>query len=166
VKELAGLKTYEKVRIHLLKMPPTLYNITVTTVPDGDPDKQQTPGSAKWPGRTDAAVDYEIKIDWTGHDKAPSNQEEAGSHVNDRVVLRVYMAIGMASPSQTQTLNPIGNATLYTTCGPVRVDLLTWAHTWSGSASSTETSTTSETLRTDRQRHIPHSQRQRPPRWS
>jgi hypothetical protein len=124
-----GLKTYEKVEYIFSKMPPTLYNITVTTVPDGDPDKQQTPGSAKWPGRIDAAVDYEIKIDWTSHDKAPTIRKKPADQVNDRVVLRVYMTWG-GQPVTDPDLNPIGNATLYTTCGPVKIDLLTWAHTF------------------------------------
>jgi hypothetical protein len=124
-----GLKTYEKVEYIFSKMPPTLYNITVTTVPDGDPDKQQTPGSAKWPGRTDAAVDYEIKIDWTSHDKAPTIRKRPAAQVNDRVVLRVYMTWN-GQPVTDPDLNPIGNATLYTRCGPVKIDLLTWAHTF------------------------------------
>jgi hypothetical protein len=124
-----GLKTYEKVEYIFSKMPPTLYNITVTTVPDGDPDKQQTPGSAKWPGRTDAAVDYEIKIDWTSHDKAPTIRKKPADQVNDRVVLRIYMTWN-GQPVTDPDLNPIGNATLYTRCGPVKIDLLTWAHTF------------------------------------
>jgi hypothetical protein len=124
-----GLKTYEKVEYIFSKMPPTLYNITVTTVPDGDPDKRQTPGSAKWPGRTDAAVDYEIKIDWTSHDKAPTVRKKPADQVNDRVVLRVYMTWN-GQPVTDPDLNPIGNATLYTRCGPVKIDLLTWAHTF------------------------------------
>jgi hypothetical protein len=33
-------------------------------------------------------------------------------------------------PVTDPDLNPIGNATLYTTCGPVNIDLLTWAHTF------------------------------------
>jgi len=130
VEERPGsLKTYEKVEYIFSKMPPTLYNITVTTVPDGDPDKRQTPGSAKWPGRTDAVVDYEIKIDWTSHDKAPTIRKTPAGQVNDRVVLRVYMTWN-GQPVTDPDLNPIGNATLYTTCGPVKIDLLTWAHTF------------------------------------
>jgi hypothetical protein len=125
-----GLKTYEKVEYIFSKMPPTLYNITVTTVPDGDPDKRQTPGSAKWPGRTDAAVDYEIKIDWTSHDKAPTIRKSPAAQVNDRVVLRVYMTWNGQPVTDRPDLNPIGNATLYTTCGPRNIHLLTWAHTF------------------------------------
>jgi hypothetical protein len=34
------------------------------------------------------------------------------------------------TPVTDPDLNPIGNATLYTTCGPVNIDLLTWAHTF------------------------------------
>jgi hypothetical protein len=127
----AGLKTYGDVRYKFYKMPSTLYNITVTTVTDPryDTETEQTPGSSKWPGRTDAPVDYEIKIDWRGLDSPPSVRRTPHATVNDRVVLRVFMAIGgqlVTDPA----LNPIGNATLYRTCGPVRVDLLTWAHTW------------------------------------
>jgi hypothetical protein len=33
-------------------------------------------------------------------------------------------------PVTDPDLNPIGTATLYTTCGPVKIDLLTWAHTF------------------------------------
>jgi hypothetical protein len=125
----AGLKTYGDVRYIFYKMPSTLYNITVTTVPRGDTEREATPGRDKWPGRTDAPVDYEIKIDWRGLDSPPSVRLTPHDSVNDRVVLRVFMAIGgrlVTDPA----LNPIGNATLYRTCGPVRVDLLTWAHTW------------------------------------
>jgi hypothetical protein len=125
----AGLKTYGDVRYIFYKMPSTLYNITVTTVPRGDTEREATPGRDKWPGRTDAPVDYEIKIDWRGLDSPPSVRLTPHESVNDRVVLRVFMAIGgrlVTDPA----LNPIGNATLYRTCGPVRVDLLTWAHTW------------------------------------
>jgi hypothetical protein len=134
----AGLKTYGDVRYVFTKMPAALYNITVTTVTGSprlsyDPETQQTPGSSKWPGRTDAAVDHEIKIDWglglTAHDKAPTIRKRPEADVNDRVVLRVFMTMG-GQPVTDPALNPIGNATQYTTCGPVNIDLLTWAHTW------------------------------------
>jgi hypothetical protein len=134
----AGLKTYGDVRYVFTKMPAALYNITVTTVTGSprlsyDPETQQTPGSSKWPGRTDAAVDHEIKIDWglglTAHDKAPTIRKRPAADVNDRVVLRVFMTMG-GQPVTDPALNPIGNATQYTTCGPVNIDLLTWAHTW------------------------------------
>jgi hypothetical protein len=129
----AGLKTYGDVRYIFYKMPSTLYNITVTTVTQGDAEKEQTPGNSKWPGRTDAEVDYEIKIDWgTGtaaHTKAPKVRKGPAADVNDRVVLRVYMTWG-GQPVTDPDLNPIGNATLYTTCGPRNIDLLTWAHTF------------------------------------
>jgi hypothetical protein len=134
----AGLKTYGDVRYVFTKMPAALYNITVTTVTGSprlsyDPETQQTPGSSKWPGRTDAAVDHEIKIDWglglTAHDKAPTIRKSPAAVVNDRVVLRVFMTMG-GQPVTDPALNPIGNATSYTTCGPVNIDLLTWAHTW------------------------------------
>jgi hypothetical protein len=126
-----GLKTYDKVEYIFSKMPPKLYNITVTTVPGGDPDKRQTPGSAKWPGRTDAAVDYEIKIDWTSHDKAPTVRKKPAGQVNDRVVLRVYMTWN-GQPVTDPDLNPFypDNPTNYTLCGSIKIDLLTWAHTF------------------------------------
>jgi len=129
----AGLKTYGDVRYIFYKMPSTYYNITVTTVTDPryDQETQQTPGNSKWPGRT-VPVDYEIKIDWaTGlaaHSTAPKVRKTPAT-VNDRVVLRVYMTWG-GQPVTDPDLNPIGSATLYTTCGPVNIDLLTWAHTF------------------------------------
>jgi hypothetical protein len=134
----AGLKTYGDVRYEFTKMPAALYNITVTTVTGSprlsyDLETQQTPGSSKWPGRTDAAVDHEIKIDWglglTAHDKAPTIRKTPAADVNDRVVLRVFMTMG-GQPVTDPALNPLGNATQYTTCGLVKIDLLTWAHTW------------------------------------
>jgi hypothetical protein len=125
----AGLKTYGDVRYIFYKMPSTYYNITVTTVTDPryDQETQQTPGNSKWPGRT-VPVDYEIKIDWTGHTSPPKVRKTPAT-VNDRVVLRVYMTWG-GQPVTDPDLNPIGTATLYTTCGPVNIDLLTWAHTF------------------------------------
>jgi hypothetical protein len=72
----AGLKTYGDVRYIFYKMPSTLYNITVTTVTQGDAEKEQTPGNSKWPGRRDAEVDYEIKVDWTtGHGSSLNGSE-------------------------------------------------------------------------------------------
>jgi hypothetical protein len=126
----AGLKTYGDVRYIFYKMPSTYYNITVTTVTDQryDPETEQTPGNSKWPGRT-VPVDYEIKIDWTGHNSPPKVRKTPAPTVNDRVVLRVYMTWG-GQPVTDPDLNPIGTATLYTTCGPVNIDLLTWAHTF------------------------------------
>jgi hypothetical protein len=126
----AGLKTYGDVRYIFYKMPSTYYNITVTTVTDPryDPETEQTPGNSKWPGRT-VPVDYEIKIDWTGHTSPPKIRKTPAPTVNDRVVLRVYMTWG-GQPVTDPDLNPIGSATLYTTCGPVNIDLLTWAHTF------------------------------------
>jgi hypothetical protein len=126
----AGLKTYGDVRYIFYKMPSTYYNITVTTVTDPryDRETEQTPGNSKWPGRT-VPVDYEIKIDWTGHTSPPKVRTTPEGQVNDRVVLRVYMTRG-GTPVTDPDLNPIGNATLYTTCGPRNIDLLTWAHTF------------------------------------
>jgi hypothetical protein len=138
----AGLKTYGDVRYIFYKMPSTYYNITVTTVTNSlrhdkpgqryDPETEQTPGNSKWPGRT-VPVDYEIKIDWgtgtSAHTMAPKVRKGPAADVNDRVVLRVYMTWG-GRPVTDPDLNPIGNATLYTTCGPRNIDLLTWAHTF------------------------------------
>ncbi|MEM2592505.1 MAG: hypothetical protein QXI60_07970, partial [Thermofilaceae archaeon] len=127
----AGLKTYGKVEYVFYQMPSTYYNITVTTVTTGDAETQQTPGNSKWPGRTDAAVDYEIKIGFNFNDltKPPTIIKSPANYVNDRVVLRVYGTMG-GTPVTDPNLNPIGNQTLYTTCGPVKIDLLTWAHTF------------------------------------
>jgi hypothetical protein len=135
----AGLKTYDDVRYIFYKMPSTYYNMTVTTVTNSlrhdkpgeryDPETEQTPGNSKWPGRT-VPVDYEIKIDWTGHTSPPKVRKTPAPTVNDRVVLRVYMTWGGQPVTDRPDLNPIGNATLYTTCGPVKIDLLTWAHTF------------------------------------
>jgi hypothetical protein len=124
----AGLKTYGDVRYIFYKMPPALYNITVTTVPSGDPDKRQTPGSDKWPGRPDP-VDFEIKIDWTGLTSPPTVRKTG---TDDRVVLRVFMTMDgrRVTDPALNPLYPLGNPTNYTTCGPVNIDLLTWAHTW------------------------------------
>jgi hypothetical protein len=129
VSRSAGLKTYGDVRYIFYKMPSTYYNITVTTVTQGDPETVQTPGNSKWPGRT-VPVDYEIKIDWTGHTSPPKVRKTPAPTVNDRVVLRVFMTMGGTPVTDRPDLNPIGNATLYTTCGPVKIDLLTWAHTF------------------------------------
>jgi hypothetical protein len=93
VSRSAGLKTYGDVRYIFYKMPSTYYNITVTTVTQGDPETVQTPGNSKWPGRT-VPVDYEIKIDWTGHTSPPKVRKTPAPTVNDRVVLRVYMTMG------------------------------------------------------------------------
>ncbi len=127
VSKANGLKTYGDVRYIFYKMPSTYYNITVTTVTSGDAETVQTPGNSKWPGRT-VPVDYEIKIDWTSHSSAPKVRNTPAT-INDRVVLRVYMTWGGQFVTDPD-LNPIGNATLYTTCGPVNIDLLTWAHTF------------------------------------
>jgi len=71
--ELDELKAYEVVKYVFYKMPPTYYNITVTTVTDPryDSETEQTPGNSKWPGRTDYEVPYEIKILYTGTSSPP-----------------------------------------------------------------------------------------------
>ncbi|MEM1561237.1 MAG: hypothetical protein QXN35_06760, partial [Ignisphaera sp.] len=85
------------------KMPPTIYNITVTTVTDEatygpEPVNGKggvTPGTSKWPGRKDVEVPYEIKIDWKGwsekyEDTVPKIRTKPADKVNDRVVLRIF----------------------------------------------------------------------------
>jgi len=78
------------------KMPPTIYNITGTTVNSQiyiDAGKA-SPAISKWPGR-DVEVPYEIKIDWTGwgegyEDSIPKIRTTPANEVNDRVVLRIF----------------------------------------------------------------------------
>jgi len=72
-------------------MPPTYYNITVTTVTDPryDSETEQTPGNSKWPGRTDYEVPYEIKILYTSTSSPPTEITGPAATVNDRVVFRV-----------------------------------------------------------------------------
>jgi hypothetical protein len=112
-------------------MPSTYYNITVTTVtgtqrvrPRNRADtrqqqvaRQNSPSRLRDQDRLDRAQ------------QPTQDKKDTASDVNDRVVLRVYMTWG-GQPVTDPDLNPIGNATLYTTCGPVNIDLLTWAHTF------------------------------------
>jgi hypothetical protein len=86
-----GLKTYAKAEYVFYQMPPTYYNITVTTVTDPryDPDTEQTPGSAMWPGRT-VPVPYEIKILFSSTSAPPRIVTSPGATINDRVVLRIF----------------------------------------------------------------------------
>jgi hypothetical protein len=85
------------------KMPPTIYNITVTTVTDVKTYGEEpvdgkggvTPGTSKWPGRTDVETPYEIKIDWKGwseeyEDTIPTISTGPKDIVNERVVLRIF----------------------------------------------------------------------------
>jgi hypothetical protein len=92
-----GMTEYEAKYV-FYKMPPAIYNITVTTVnrdPSEMPYEEQSPGNSKWPGRTDAEVPYEIKIDWKGwsedyEDTVPEIRTGPKEQVNDRVVLRIF----------------------------------------------------------------------------
>ena len=77
------------------KMPPAVYNVTVTTVSSqayADLGKV-SPAISKWSGR-DSEVPYEIKIDWTWAEKyegsIPRIRTAPADEVNDRVVLRVF----------------------------------------------------------------------------
>ncbi|MEM3865754.1 MAG: hypothetical protein QW724_08210, partial [Nitrososphaerota archaeon] len=96
-----GMTEYEAKYV-FYKMPPAIYNITVTTVVRDVlpkdlwmPDDEQSPGNSKWPGRIDAEVPYEIKIDWKGwseeyEDTIPEIRTGPPDVVNDRVVLRIF----------------------------------------------------------------------------
>ncbi len=139
------LKTYSKAEYVFYQMPPTLYNITVTTVtdPDYDPDTEQTPGSAKWPGRT-VPVAYEIKIKYTSTSSPPVIITSPADYVNDRVVLRIFSTF---NPDRTHYGRPVdetwpfegaldvynpggvGDFTGVTECEVSR-RLLVWAHTF------------------------------------
>ncbi len=140
------LKSYGTVEYTFYQMPPTYYNITVTTVtdPDYDPETEQTPGNSKWPGRTDAPVPYEIKIKYTSTSSPPVELTEPADYVNDRVVLRIISTLNPDSAKYgtpvTDTwpfsgaktlLNPdgVGDFTGVTACNVSR-DLLTWAQTF------------------------------------
>ncbi|MEM2647387.1 MAG: carboxypeptidase-like regulatory domain-containing protein [Nitrososphaerota archaeon] len=139
------LKTYGTVEYTFYQMPPTYYNITVTTVtdPDYDPETEQTPGNSKWPGRN-VPVPYEIKIKYTSTSSPPVELTEPAEYVNDRVVLRIISTLNPDSAKYgtpvTDTwpfsgakalLNPdgVGDFTGVTACKVSR-DLLTWAQTF------------------------------------
>jgi len=65
-----GMTEYEAKYV-FYKMPPAIYNITVTTVnrdPNEMPYEEQSPGNSKWPGR-DVPVPYEIKIRLEGMER-------------------------------------------------------------------------------------------------
>ncbi|RLF98936.1 MAG: hypothetical protein DRN49_05100, partial [Thaumarchaeota archaeon] len=90
---MEGLSEYEAKYV-FYQMPPTIYNITVTTVTDPEyTQTEQSPGNSKWPGR-DIPVPYEIKIDWkwaeNRADSTPVNRTTPAKEVNDRVVLRIF----------------------------------------------------------------------------
>jgi hypothetical protein len=139
------LKSYGKAEYVFYQMPPTLYNITVTTVTDPryDIETEQTPGNSKWPGR-DVPVPYEIKIKYKDTSTPPEILTEPGDAINDRVVLRVFSTL---NPDRTHygtpvseswpfrgaldVLNPgrVGDFSGVTACESRR-DLLVWAHTF------------------------------------
>jgi len=126
------------------KMPPAIYNITVTTVTEDkyknvDGVDMRTPAYSKWPGRIDMEVPYEIKIDWTWaeeyEDSVPSMRTGPAGVVNDRVVLRIFGSMN-GVPVTTENFpadlveawNPddIGNRTALV-CEE-EITLKTWAH--------------------------------------
>ncbi|RLG03214.1 MAG: hypothetical protein DRN60_01855, partial [Thaumarchaeota archaeon] len=118
------------------KMPPAIYNITVTTVTSYT-TAEQTPGNSKWPGR-DVEVPYEIKIDWTWatsyEDSVPKIRTTPPEDVDDRVVLRIFGSMGGVPvtpenfPDTWEAWNPdlIGNLTCLV-CEE-EITLKTWAH--------------------------------------
>jgi len=134
---MEGLSEYEAKYV-FYKMPPAIYNITVTTVTDPSYSQaEQTPGNSKWPGR-DVPVPYEIKIDWTWatshEDSMPKIRTTPADEVNDRVVLRIFGSLGGVPvtpenfPDTWEALNPdlIGNLTCLE-CER-EITLKTWAH--------------------------------------
>ncbi|MEM0384741.1 MAG: carboxypeptidase-like regulatory domain-containing protein, partial [Candidatus Caldarchaeum sp.] len=160
-----GLKTYGRVQYIFYQMPPTYYNITVTTTPHlytgghGGAD-WGTPATSKWPGRTDAPVEYEAKILWGSPDASTFSLNDLrnppleawrrasyssttgrwsfsggpdgtwAAYANDRIVLRVFGTIG-GRPVTDPDLNPGGVGNQTARiCGTRNIDLLTWAHTF------------------------------------
>ncbi|MDW8360499.1 MAG: hypothetical protein RMK31_07970, partial [Candidatus Caldarchaeum sp.] len=160
-----GLKTYGRVQYIFYQMPPTYYNITVTTTPHlyrggHRGEDWGTPATSKWPGRTDAPVEYEAKILWGSPDASAFTTADLrnppleawrrasysaatgrwsftaapdgtwAAYANDRIVLRVFGTIG-GRPVTDPDLNP-GRVGNQTAriCGPRSIDLLTWAHTF------------------------------------
>ncbi|RLF08918.1 MAG: hypothetical protein DRJ62_07625, partial [Thermoprotei archaeon] len=144
---MEGLAEWEAKYV-FYKMPPAIYNITVTTVtdvdaygenPDSEDRKGVTPGTSKWPGRTDMEVPYEIKIDWewaeSYEDSVPSIRTGPADVVNDRVVLRIFGSMGGVPVTAenfpadlVEAWNPdlIGNLTALV-CEE-EITLKTWAH--------------------------------------
>ncbi|MCD6260580.1 MAG: hypothetical protein J7J28_02155, partial [Thaumarchaeota archaeon] len=134
---MEALSEYEAKYI-FYKMPPAIYNITVTTVTDPSyAQSEQTPGNSKWPGR-DVEVPYEIKIDWkwatSYEDSVPTIRTTPPEEVNDRVVLRIFGSMGGVPvtpenfPDTWEAWNPdlVGNRTALV-CEE-EITLRTWAH--------------------------------------
>ncbi|GBC70039.1 hypothetical protein HRbin01_01747 [archaeon HR01] len=73
VSDSNSIRSYGTVKYIFYQMPPTYYNITVTTVPHlVEPNGQNgedwsTPSTSKWPGRN-VLVEYEAKILWGASD--------------------------------------------------------------------------------------------------
>jgi len=136
---MEGLSEYEAKYV-FYKMPPTIYNITVTTVTNSSySENEQTPGNSKWPGRVDMEVPYEIKIDWEWAEKyadsVPSIRTGPADVVNDRVVLRIFGTMG-GVPVTTDNFpewlvdawNPGGIGNLSALVCEEEIILKTWAH--------------------------------------
>ncbi|RLG92077.1 hypothetical protein DRO37_09540, partial [Candidatus Bathyarchaeota archaeon] len=123
------------------KMPPAIYNITVTTVTEKAYRDAgvATPAYSKWPGRTDMEVPYEIKIDWTWaenyEDSVPEIRTTPADKVNDRVVLRIFGSMG-GIPVTTENFpewlvdawNPDGIGIRTALVCEEEKTLRTWAH--------------------------------------
>ncbi|RLI44216.1 hypothetical protein DRO64_04385, partial [Candidatus Bathyarchaeota archaeon] len=121
------------------KMPPAIYNITVTTVTEDEYGNMRTPAYSKWPGRTDMEVPYEIKIDWEWaekyEDSVPKIRTGPAGTVNDRVVLRIFGSMG-GIPVTTENFpewlvdawNPDGIGNLSAIVCKEEIILKTWAH--------------------------------------
>ncbi|RLG89998.1 MAG: hypothetical protein DRO36_06825, partial [Candidatus Hecatellales archaeon] len=122
------------------QMPPTIYNITVTTV------NSQTyvgagiasPAISRWSGR-DVEVPYEIKIDWAWAEdyegSMPEIRTTPAEEVNDRAVLRIFGSMG-GVPVTTENFpedlveawNPDGIGIRTALVCEENIVLRTWAH--------------------------------------
>jgi len=105
-----GMTEYEAKYV-FYKMPPAIYNITVTTVNSQTyiDAGEASPAISKWPGR-DVEVPHEIKIDWTGwsedyEDSIPKIRTMPANEVNDRVVLRIFGSMN-GVPITTENFPP------------------------------------------------------------
>ncbi|RLF97876.1 MAG: hypothetical protein DRN49_06805, partial [Thaumarchaeota archaeon] len=123
------------------RMPPTIYNITVTTVTDDDYSNvggvdMRTPAYSKWPG-TGKNVPYEIKIHWTWDEDYEDTIPEivTGTDINDRVVLRIFGSMGGVpvttdnfSEDLVEAWNPDGIGIRTDLVCEEEITLRTWAH--------------------------------------
>ena len=131
---MENLVRYEA-RYEFYKMPPTIYNITVTTVTEEKYGDMRTPAYSKWPG-TGKDVPYEIKIHWSWETSYEDSMPEivTGADINDRVVLRIFGSMGgvLVTPENFPDLWEAWNPDLI----GIRTDLVckeeitlrTWAH--------------------------------------